>query len=344
MTVIASEVQAARPQPGSGVGAAAALFFTAPLVAEFLLGNLPIQLLPALILLAPMYGGGALLIRECARRYGRGWPTMLLLGAAYALLEEGFTTQSLFNPNYLHLNLHLLAPGYLPHVGIGAWWTLWMLNVHAFWSIATPIALIEASVPARAKQPWLGSVGLSITAVLFTFGILANAAFSFRQDRFLASPLQFASAGVLCLALIAAAFLIPRAAASERRGKAPNPWIAGLFTLVLGSATLLIPMAWGWGAFWALLLCDAIVLGSTVLWSRKPGWGPQHTLALASGAALAYGWHAFLQVPVVPGSRVIIHVGNALFLLGALALIGFAVKATSRMTGARRQSVTDASA
>ena len=36
---------------------AVGLFFLAPLVAEFLLGNLPITLLPALVLLAPLYGG-----------------------------------------------------------------------------------------------------------------------------------------------------------------------------------------------------------------------------------------------------------------------------------------------
>lgn len=42
------------------------LFLLAPLVAEFLLGNRPIVLLPALLILAPMYGGGALLIREVA--------------------------------------------------------------------------------------------------------------------------------------------------------------------------------------------------------------------------------------------------------------------------------------
>jgi hypothetical protein len=34
-------------------------FLLAPLMAEFLLGNLPIILLPALLRLAPLYGGGA---------------------------------------------------------------------------------------------------------------------------------------------------------------------------------------------------------------------------------------------------------------------------------------------
>ena len=68
-----------------GIWPALGLLFVAPLVAEFLLGNLPIKLLPALVVLAPMYGGGALLIREAVRRTGRGWPSVLLLGMAYAI-------------------------------------------------------------------------------------------------------------------------------------------------------------------------------------------------------------------------------------------------------------------
>jgi len=44
----------------------------APLIAEYLLGNLPITMLGALVVLAPMYGGGAILIRETVRRAGLG--------------------------------------------------------------------------------------------------------------------------------------------------------------------------------------------------------------------------------------------------------------------------------
>ncbi len=90
------------------------LFVLAPLVAEFLLGNLPITALPALVLLAPLYGGGALLIREVARRTGRGWPTMIVLALAYGVLEEGITTMSLFNPAYV--NAHLLDRGFIPNL------------------------------------------------------------------------------------------------------------------------------------------------------------------------------------------------------------------------------------
>ena len=51
--------------------------------------------------LMPLYGAGALLVRESARRLGRGWPTIALFAAAYALIEEGPVDQMIFNPGYL---------------------------------------------------------------------------------------------------------------------------------------------------------------------------------------------------------------------------------------------------
>ena len=116
--------------PKRKISAVVTLFFVTPLVAEYLLGDLPLKLLAALIVLAPAYGGGAILIRETVRRTGRGWPTMLSLGAAYTLIGEGLATQSLFNHDYLKMHMHLLDHAYIPALGIGGWWTLFMLNLH----------------------------------------------------------------------------------------------------------------------------------------------------------------------------------------------------------------------
>jgi len=73
------------------VAPAVGLFLIAPLVAEFLLGDLPIKMLGALVILAPLYGGGALIVREVVRRTGRGWPSIFVLAFAYAVFEEAFT-------------------------------------------------------------------------------------------------------------------------------------------------------------------------------------------------------------------------------------------------------------
>jgi len=90
---------------------ATGLFLGAPLIAEFLLGNFSITAIGTLGVLAPMYGGGALMIREAARRSRRGWPSIFLLALAYGILEEGLLMQSLFNPNFLGLDQHLLQSG-----------------------------------------------------------------------------------------------------------------------------------------------------------------------------------------------------------------------------------------
>ncbi len=312
--------------PLRGIWPALGLVFVAPLVAEFLLGNLPMKLLPALIVLAPMYGGGALLIREIVRRTGRGWPSILLLGMAYGIFEEAYTTQSLFNPNYLKLNLGLLGPAFIPSLGIGAWWTLWMLMVHGIWSISTPIALVEASVPDRARTPWLGRWGLVVAALVFVFGACANTAIGYRQDHYLASMAQFVGAAVIIVLLVVSAFLIPQRRKAAGTGLAPSAWMTGAVALVFGSAALFVPMGWGWGAVAALLGLDATMLVLVILWSSGTGWGLKHQLALGAGAALAYGWHAFLQHPAVGKLDASVRVGNAIFLAGAIGVIWFAAR------------------
>jgi hypothetical protein len=305
------------------------LFFVAPLVAEFLLGNLPIKLLMALVMLAPMYGGGALLIRELVRRAGRGWPSIVLLALAYGIFEEAFATQSLFNPNYMHLNLHLLQPSFIPALGIGAWWTIFVLALHMVWSISVPIALVEATVPGRAETPWLGGGGLAIIGLLFGVGVAGMTAMTLKQDRFMSSTGQFATAAAILVLLAIAAFAMGKPAVASIAGSVPNPWLCGGLALASGSAILLLPGVWGWWAAAAILLLELAVGALVLAWSRRTAWNSRHKVALAGGAALAYAWHAFIETPVIGGAGVGVRVGNVVFALGALALIAYGMKTTS---------------
>ncbi len=169
------------------VPAAIALIFTAPLVAEYLLGDIGIRMIGVVLVLAPMYGGGALLIREVVRRMGLGWSRILVLGAAYTLVEEGFTTMSLFNPDYLKLHGHFLSHAFIPALGMGGWWTLFMFNLHTFWSISVSIALVEGLFPAATQKPWLGRVGDSLVAGLFLVGCALGTLITLKGDKFVAS-------------------------------------------------------------------------------------------------------------------------------------------------------------
>lgn len=307
-----------------GVLPAVGLFFLAPLVAEYLLGNLPIKLIVALVLLAPMYGGGALLIRELVRRAGRGWPSIVLLGLAYGIFEEAFTTQSLFNPNYLHLNMHLLQPAYIPALHMGGWWTVFVLSLHMIWSVSTSIALAEAAVPDRAEIPWLGSIGLTITTLLFVLGIAGTTIVSYRHDHFISLPGQFIGAAAACIMLVIAAFRLPRRRTPGKTGWAPNPWLAGVVALIIFSAIQNMPAHWGWWATAGILALELGFAATILHWSRRVGWNICHKLALAAGAAMAYGWHSFVENPVM--ASVSTRVGNVIFVTGAVALIIFAAR------------------
>jgi hypothetical protein len=301
------------------------LFFVAPLVAEYLLGDLPLKLLTALIVLAPAYGGGAVLIRETARRAGRGWPTMLMLGAAYALIGEGLVSQSLFNPDYMNKHWHLLHPANIPALGIGGWWTLFMLNLHTFWSMGVSIALVEALFPAEAEAPWLGRVGDTVVALMFVLGSVASFGIEFKQNRFVASPAQLLGAAVLSVLLIACAFLIPARSSRMAGGGAPsawiaNPWIPGAIAFVLGMGVMKTPYKWGWAAVAAMLALDAVFLVLVALFSRQTGWSALHVLSLAAGGALVYGIHAFTAKPLI-GGLLWMRIGNTVFLAAAVWLI-----------------------
>jgi hypothetical protein len=313
--------------PGKrGVAPAIGLFFVAPLVAEFLLGDLPIKLLGALVILAPLYGGGALLIREVVRRTGRGWPSIFLLAFAYSVFEEAFTTQTLFNPNYLHLNLHLLQPAYIPALGIGAWWTIYVLTLHTVWSISTSIALVEALVPDRATTPWIGGIGLAVTGILFILGAAASTALEIKQDHFVASISQFAAAAIVCILAIIAAFRLPARIAARTSGSVPGPWLAGAGALVAGSIFILVPRAWGWIAVGIYVLLDLLVIGFVFIFSRRAAWNGRHGLALAGGAALTYAWHSFIQLPAVGSAGIGFRIGNAIFAAGLIVLLVIAAR------------------
>ncbi len=320
--------------PKRNIFAVVMLFFVAPLVAEYLLGDLPLNLLAALIVLAPGYGGAAVLIREIARRTGRGWPTMLMLGAAYALIGEGLVTQSLFNPDYLKMHMHLLDHAYIPALGMGAWWTLFMFNLHTFWSMGVSIALVEALFPAEAETPWLGLIGDGVVAVVFVLGTAASFGLGMKQNRFVASHAQLVSAAVLSALLIVSAFLIPARRSYRSEGSAPSPWIMGAIAFVLGMGVLTAPLIgsvvgmgllkattdWGWPAAGAMLAFDLVFLILVTFFSRRSGWSALHTLSLAAGGALDYGIHAFTAKPLAGGVRWM-RISHVVFLAAAVWLI-----------------------
>jgi hypothetical protein len=275
------------------------LTLLAPIIAEFLLGDFSIRKIGIALVLLPLYGGGALLIREVSRRAGRGWPAMILLGIAYSLLEEGFLTQSLFNPNYV--GQRLLDYGYIPWLGTSLNWATLVLTIHVVWSIATPILIAEGVAAERTTRPWLRTPGVIVTVLLFLAGCASTAAFSLKASPFVASSMQFLTVGALILIAIAAAFLI-RTPGLDVGRTAVRPLVVFFVCVALAIGFMIaedrsnarVPPVASVSIRWVLTAVAAIVI---VRWSRARDWRAGHYLAIASATTLTYalfGLVAFL--------------------------------------------------
>src|SRR5260370_31941310 len=79
-----------------------AVFVLAPVTAEVLSGSTPILAFVTHPIVSclnfPLYGCGALLVREVARRRSLGWASVLWMGAAYGVFEEGVVLNTWADP------------------------------------------------------------------------------------------------------------------------------------------------------------------------------------------------------------------------------------------------------
>ena len=312
------------PVAAQRLGPAIGLFFLAPLVGEFLLGNLPVTWLWALLSLAPLYGGGAVIIRELARRAELGWPGLLVLALAFAVVEEAFVTQSLFRPEYA--GLRLLDFGYIPALGIGAWWTVFVLSLHTIWSMAVPIALVESMTSPPRREPWLKPPSLVVAAAVFLLGCIATAMFQPVEGEG-ASTTQLAASGVLVLTLIGLAFWL------RARRRPATPTQVSVSVLAVGfvaaaCGSCFVAMAIVHEAIPAALNIAGMIgtlamLGLLTLhWSRADDWSEAHRFAVAAGLLSTYIWYGFVQVPSAGEvSPAVDLAGNVIFACGASVML-----------------------
>jgi hypothetical protein len=297
------------------------LIFLSPWVGEFLLGSSPIQHLPAaLVLLLPLYGGGALLIREIARRFGRSYPAIVLLGAAYGVIEAGLLDQSMFNPAFLDEGS---GSGLAERINSA----LGYIVGHAVWSITIPIAVIELMAPGRSAVPWLGRKGLAAAAVLYGIGCATVFSFIYAEYKFLAEPWQLAGAAAAAGLLIAAAFAVGRgvqepASAPAGTGASRSgvrPWLVGIGAFLVSSAFVARPEK-----SWAGLIGGVLLLAAAWFVVRRSArsrwWSIRHRLALVSGTLLTYAWLGFFVTWMLWPEDRIAWFGNVLFALMAIAL------------------------
>jgi hypothetical protein len=280
-----------------------ALAVLAPVCAEYLWGyddstGHPGTLVGNLVVFVPLYGCPALLIREVARRRGLGWPGIVLLAAAFGVIEAGLVDQSMFSRDYRDIPYwHDIAdPTYVAPMGLSIFLAVTFVSNHVIASIAGPIALIEALAGKRALEPWLGRPMIVVTTLLYLGASALVLGDHLVNESDHASAGQLVGAGVVAVLLIVGALLMGRRTPTQRAGAAPSPWLVAAVAFVVGlGSQLLPPSPVGTDA---LLLVYAAAAAAVWWLSGLPGWGPAHAAAITVGALSAFAVIAFRTDPI----------------------------------------------
>ena len=154
------------------ISPALTLFLLSPFVGELLSGSSPPAeyfSLPGFIILHLLYGGGALLARELKIRWHLGVGSLILLGCAYGVVEEGIMVASFFNPGWVDLGTLGVYGRWL---GVNWVWSVGLTVYHALVSITAPVLLVELAYPSLGGKPWLSRRWLIAVAVAFIGDVL----------------------------------------------------------------------------------------------------------------------------------------------------------------------------
>jgi hypothetical protein len=183
------------------------LLLLSPGIPEYISGSSPtsaIVLNPLMFgfqLLANLglYGAGVLLVREAMVRWNKGWATVLLLGAAYGILEEGVALSTLFDPNASPVG----KLGTYGHwLGVNWVWVAGILPVHTVFSISLPILLLGLAVPRTRGASLLSRRGLLVASVVLGVDVAFLFLLVARVSNFWMGWQVFASS-LLAMALLA---------------------------------------------------------------------------------------------------------------------------------------------
>jgi hypothetical protein len=145
---------------------ALALFLLSPAIGELLSGSAPpVEFFNpfGFAMLVSLYGSGAVIVRELKVRWKKGIGSMLLLGAAYGILEEGLMVCSFFNPSWPDLGQLAMYGRWLD---INWVWAVMLTFYHAVYSITIPIVLIELAYPQDSGESWVSTRMLKTVFVL----------------------------------------------------------------------------------------------------------------------------------------------------------------------------------
>ncbi len=206
------------------------LFLLSPVIAELVSGSAPPSqwLVPTTwMFLVPLYGAGAVLARELAVRWKTGWLGVILLGAAYGILEEGIDVMSFFNAAWPDLGA---SAAYGRWADVAWVWTTHLTVYHAAFSVAIPILLVHLIYPKSRGEAWLGCFGFACFGFLLAAAVVGGNIFFRAAFHYAPPPLPYLGAMIAAAALILLARRVhpPAPAPALQEKPLPHPFFFGL--------------------------------------------------------------------------------------------------------------------
>ncbi|WP_170153818.1 hypothetical protein [Actinoplanes italicus] len=283
-----------------------ALWVLATWCAEVVWGGFTVADYPMVVLfLGPLYGSAAVLIREVVRRRGGGWPSMVLMAAAFGLVQAGLVDVTLFDRGAL-ADTEFAAWNesavrtWVPVLGFSAEQLFGFVGNHVWLSICAPIAVVEAcSSPGRRREPWLGRWSAGVFAVLYVVASLL-----IRSDTgYDPSPVQVGFVVVVVVGLVSAALWWRPGVRWRREGVCgrregvlareggPGPLVLGAGVLGAQLVTWFFGTDW-WGTGLRVAVLVVVVV-LVVRWAVSE----RHVLAVWGACLVAAAGAAFLAPP-----------------------------------------------
>jgi hypothetical protein len=172
-----------------------------------------------------LYGSGVLLIYEAKVRWKKGWATVLLLGAAYGILEEGVALSTLY---YSKAGPVQDLGVYGHWLGVNWVWSAGIVPFHALWSISLPILLLGLALPETVGKSLLSKGRIAIVVVILTIDVLVLMVFVFGASGY------WMGGPILLFSLLSIGLLIVAARRVPADFLVAKPGIGGPSNKILG--------------------------------------------------------------------------------------------------------------
>ena len=252
-----------------------------------------------------LYLPGVLLTREAVIRWHKGLASVLLMGAAYGILEEGIALSTLFYPKASPVGWL----GVYGHwMGVNWIWLSGIVPVHMIFSITLPIVLLGLALPDTKRMTLIPGRKLALVLSILSCDVFLLLLFSTNVYHYWMGNSVFVGSLLAIGALVLAAYKVPAGILAPR---SLTPSRGPLGTFILGVAfylAVLLTEGVGGAAhlpplldFALVVLVQALFLAYAIRTIGAHGNGRQ-LVSLALGLVLpimTFGLISEIKLPLV---------------------------------------------